>query len=463
MSVCENEEQEVNQLRALIAAMADVTPDETPSERADAKLKLAQLEHQLASAQSALDNCRRVHTWYEVRLHVVRMANDDGSNPTAVTLANAEEWIRVANLVFAPARLRVLLDPATDFETRNNTRLNQLVEGTGLKDDDDAINDANGIGDQFPNRIAVICRTSRPLSAPPFGNCGPGCGFSGFPGKYVIMPAFDPNLAWLFAHELGHYLGLPHTFRFVIDTTRDAGIVFDILGDSLQALENDASVVNDTPPEMIINDQSAGPNTSVSFGGQTISFLRNNVMSYYRPLTLNGKTITQGQAARVMAVLQQRRSAGLDVAVLVGLCSDHFYTTSVAERDNAVTNVGYTNEGIACYVFDLQAPGTKPLFRLRNSNNGDHFYTTSVAEHDNAMNNLGYTDEGTACYVFDSQVAGTTPLYRLLNSCDHFYTTSKDEHDNAVANKGTDEGIACYVFDSQAPGTVPLYRLFRAA
>ena len=29
---------------------------------------------------------------------------------------------------------------------------------------------------------------------------------------------------------------------------------------------------------------------------------------------------------------------------------DHFYTTSADERDNAVSQYGYANEGIACYV-----------------------------------------------------------------------------------------------------------------
>ena len=37
---------------------------------------------------------------------------------------------------------------------------------------------------------------------------------------------------------------------------------------------------------------------------------------------------------------------------------DHFYTTDVAERDNAVANVGYLNEGVACKVFS--AAGTAP-------------------------------------------------------------------------------------------------------
>jgi hypothetical protein len=30
--------------------------------------------------------------------------------------------------------------------------------------------------------------------------------------------------------------------------------------------------------------------------------------------------------------------------------TDHFYTTNPAERDNAIDNLGYNNEGIAAWV-----------------------------------------------------------------------------------------------------------------
>src|SRR6266498_3040896 len=92
----------------------------------------------------------------------------------------------------------------------------------------------------------------------------------------------------------------------------------------------------------------------------------------------------------------------------------HFYTTSVAERDNAIANYGYTSEGTACYVFDSQVSGSTPLYRLLNPSNGDHFYTTSATERDIAIASYGYSSEGTACYVFDSQVAATVAFYRLL-------------------------------------------------
>jgi len=83
--------------------------------------------------------------------------------------------------------------------------------------------------------------------------------------------------------------------------------------------------------------------------------------------------------------------------------ADHFYTTDVAERDNAVAKVGYLNEGVACQVFSAAGTGTTPLLRAFSPATGDHFYTTSVAERDNAVAKLGYVNEGVACHVFPSQ------------------------------------------------------------
>ena len=48
------------------------------------------------------------------------------------------------------------------------------------------------------------------------------------------------------------------------------------------------------------------------------------------------------------------------------------------------------------------APTTVPLLRAFSPGSGDHFYTTSAAERDNAVAN-GYRNEGIACHVFPSQ------------------------------------------------------------
>jgi hypothetical protein len=49
-----------------------------------------------------------------------------------------------------------------------------------------------------------------------------------------------------------------------------------------------------------------------------------------------------------------------------------------------------------------------PLYRLRNA--VEHLYTTSAAERDNAIAQYGYTDEGIACYVQPSADEDLTAL-----------------------------------------------------
>ena len=75
--------------------------------------------------------------------------------------------------------------------------------------------------------------------------------------------------------------------------------------------------------------------------------------------------------------------------------SDHFYTTSAAERDSA-TAAAYESEGVAGFVFRDHEPGPVPLYRAFNPSNGDHFYTANDAEYTNAVNNYDYLAEGTA-------------------------------------------------------------------
>ena len=91
---------------------------------------------------------------------------------------------------------------------------------------------------------------------------------------------------------------------------------------------------------------------------------------------------------------------------------------------------------------------TVTLLRAFRKNNGDHFYTTSASERDNAIAQDAYRDEGVAAYVYPSSQCGAVPLYRMDNPAvtDHFYTKDAAERSNAIANLGyVDEGIAAYV------------------
>ncbi|TFY50483.1 hypothetical protein EVG20_g11489, partial [Dentipellis fragilis] len=89
-----------------------------------------------------------------------------------------------------------------------------------------------------------------------------------------------------------------------------------------------------------------------------------------------------------------------------------------------------------------------PLYRLWNGRAADHFYTTSAAERQAAIAQDGYSDEGIAAWVYPVQVCGGVPLYRAYSpaATDHFYTASHEELLIAVGQDGyVDEGIAAYV------------------
>jgi Repeat of unknown function (DUF5648)/Clostridium epsilon toxin ETX/Bacillus mosquitocidal toxin MTX2 len=126
---------------------------------------------------------------------------------------------------------------------------------------------------------------------------------------------------------------------------------------------------------------------------------------------------------------------------------DHFYTTSESERQNAIKNLHYDNEGIACYISPVESSGLIPLYRMYNGT--DHFYTTSTNEYNVAWNQGGYNQDSLdliAGYVTANPDSSLSPLYRVYNGIDHFYTCSEAERDDSINNLGyQDEGTACYV------------------
>src|SRR5262245_242871 len=86
--------------------------------------------------------------------------------------------------------------------------------------------------------------------------------------------------------------------------------------------------------------------------------------------------------------------------------ADHFYTTSITDRDNDVVTYGYQYEQVACYVFNYKAPGTTEFWRLYNPQTGYHFYTASADERNIDLSpGKGWVVEPNspvACYVFNS-------------------------------------------------------------
>jgi hypothetical protein len=127
---------------------------------------------------------------------------------------------------------------------------------------------------------------------------------------------------------------------------------------------------------------------------------------------------------------------------------DHFYTTSVAEKDSILANLpNYHYEGAQWSTPD-QGAGTLDVFRFFDTDHGSHFFTTSTAERDSIIKNLSaYHYEGVAFEAYaDAGTAGGLTLERFYNTQTglHHFSASASEtfginHGAAGAN-WVDEG-----------------------
>lgn len=123
---------------------------------------------------------------------------------------------------------------------------------------------------------------------------------------------------------------------------------------------------------------------------------------------------------------------------------DRFYTTNFSELGHGGSG-GWVYDGPQCGVYPVKISGTVPLYRYINRSLGLHFFT--VENHD--LRNIGYEQEGIACYVYKAGAypnSSVVPLYRYYNphSQAHFYTTNFGELGNGNSQWHS-EGVECNV------------------
>jgi hypothetical protein len=184
-------------------------------------------------------------------------------------------------------------------------------------------------------------------------------------------------------------------------------------------------------------------------GGGGSGFGPSGVVFHTGVQTGNGKIVVSYTSPRSAAALSM--TAPLFRLLDTPIRGDRLYTTSTAERDQAIANFGYLLEGTVADVSTTPQSGLVPLYRVSHtptSGSWDRLYTTSSTERDHAVASLGYTDEGIAAYVSATPQTGLVPLYRLwaASTGHHFFTTSTTESNQAIASQGYIlEGTAAYV------------------
>jgi hypothetical protein len=128
---------------------------------------------------------------------------------------------------------------------------------------------------------------------------------------------------------------------------------------------------------------------------------------------------------------------------------DHFYTTQGGELDDVLRRQGYAYEGVACLVYDGQAPGAVPLFRLWHAPSLQHSFTVVPANLREALRRPGHRNDGHACFVYaTAHHPGTIPFFALHHhpTNDHLYTVDPAEGAAALAAGYGWLGVACWVF-----------------
>jgi RHS repeat-associated protein len=127
---------------------------------------------------------------------------------------------------------------------------------------------------------------------------------------------------------------------------------------------------------------------------------------------------------------------------------DHFYTANPVEKAAAISQKGYKDEGMECFVSDRNFLGGVPLYRLYWGEPNSHCFTTSEGEKDSKITQ-GYVYEGIACFLYGNLGEALVPVHRLRQSVDtyHFFvTTEKGEYQNAINTLGyIEDAIIGYV------------------
>ncbi|MFN0113108.1 MAG: hypothetical protein ACKVPY_00350 [Paracoccaceae bacterium] len=152
-----------------------------------------------------------------LRIAVFAMSDDDGGHPTAVTPGQFQTAVRNLNRRFEGTRLRFVFIPATDWRDLRDSEINR--DGPAMRAKANAIADANS------GRVAVFLRwgqdttvTGNGNAYPPPGARPPSPRWTSFDidQRYIAISsgfgALNAGNGDHFAHEMGHFLGLFHTF-----------------------------------------------------------------------------------------------------------------------------------------------------------------------------------------------------------------------------------------------------------
>lgn len=238
----------------------------------------------------------------------IRLRDTDATNQSPITAAEIATWVDTANIAWTKRGYKFTFDASKDFHTASSTILNTQEPSTAY---DNVANLLGWLVDSQRRRIIVLFRARG------------GGGWSwGPPTSYVSMPSFtntsigkpsagSPNYT-LLSHEVGHYLGLAHTFPgFACEGNTppcNACTVVTLAnadadaGGQVTGTDDD---IGDTPADpradCAATTSLTCPGGSVTVNAQTFNPPWNNVMTYHDCMP---EELTADQARAVKKTLE---------------------------------------------------------------------------------------------------------------------------------------------------------------
>jgi len=239
-----------------------------------------------------------------VPILAVRVSDDDGRRPAEISPTQLKRWVDRGNQIYATTGIHFLYKTSDGIRERKSTLLNNPT-GTGDRDWLQFKQAGNRLAAENPGKLTLIFRHGR-------GPQPTGGGFSWVDYDFVVMPGFEvtticgkQNIG-VFAHEVGHYLGLSHTFAREFEDVTQADVwLRDHRGD-LSSFDGDG--LSDTPPDPFIKAIQCDRKSSVVLQGKRINFDRKNIMGYWYN---SSKNLSRQQVEIVRWFVQRRLQSGM--------------------------------------------------------------------------------------------------------------------------------------------------------
>lgn len=188
----------------------------------------------------------------------------------------------------------------------------------------------------------------------------------------------------------------------------------------------------------------------IDLGGTTTPSFQNleQLIEYDDQLYIAGESFSQEEGVYVPALLTQEDSDTV-FRLRNPTIGNHFYTTSAAERDEAIDSGEFDFEGESFTAVDPTSEGAEEVYRFFNESQNVYLYTTNENERDFIQeNDSRFTFQGEVFNAYETQVEGSIPIYRFLNTDlnVHFYTPNAAERDfvEETLPNYQSEGIAYY-------------------